>query len=167
MVLFLQIASVFVNAYIAFTTNTKRLYWANFLFNALNMAIYAYMRDWPTVLSYVGITTRSYAYIYKNRFRTNALPVIFCLFHIVTGLAVLQNPWQVCTVIAPCVLCISMWFFKGRFQALRIGNMLNAGLWLVYNLFTGIYLIAALRVLAILANATAYIRASRREERTP
>lgn len=71
----------------------------------------------------------------------------------VLGLITADDIWQLLTIAAPCVVCISMWYNKGKYQQLRIGNILNAGLWL-YSL----YILCLARLLTIGSNIAAYIK---------
>lgn len=158
MTVLLQTASVALNIYIAYTHNTKHIYWLTFIFNAVNLALYIYLLDWAAVIAYVGITLRSYAYIYREKFKTDLLPWVFCLFHMVLGLITADDIWQLLTIAAPCVVCISMWYNKGKYQQLRIGNILNAGLWLFYNWHYSLYILCLARLLTIGSNIAAYIK---------
>lgn len=155
MLTMLQLVSVGVNVCIAYTHNTKRIYWLTFAFNLTNLLVYVYLQDAPTIISYAGITLRSLLYVYKDKFRTNALPVLFCTFHVCFGLYTITNAVQLLTIVAPCTVCYYMWFCKDNRQHLRIGNIANAALWLFYNVYTGVYLIAVLRCITIVSNAHA------------
>lgn len=151
----LQLVGLTVNLIIAFVNDTKKIYWLSFLFNAVNLILYIITNDWAAVLSGTLITLRSFLYIYKDKIRSNWTPVIFCAMHITLGLLFMQTPWQVLTIVAPCTVCLSMWFWKGHYQKLRFGNIVNAGCWLLYNIHTGMCLIAICRVLTLVANVVA------------
>ena len=48
-----------------------------------------------------------------------------------------------------------MWFNKTT-QELRIGNIIANSAWFIYNIVTGLYLVAAVRLVTIAANSIQY-----------
>lgn len=148
----MQALGLGLNIFIALTHNTRRIYFYTFLFNAANLLIYMLTGDWAACASGVLITVRSVAYIYKEKVARNLLPWLFISVHIILGLYLLTDVWQLLTILAPVTVCYSMWFWKGQFQKLRVGNIINAGLWLGYNIHAGLWLIAVCRIMTILAN---------------
>ena len=155
MLLILQLVAVGVNICIAYSHNTKRIYWLTFIFNLVNLLVYVYLCDLTTVVSYFGITVRSLTYVYKDKFHNNLLPWVFCAFHVVFGLLTIQTPIQLMTIVAPCTVCYYMWYCKENRQHLRIANVANAALWCAYNAYSGVGLIACLRLITIASNAHA------------
>lgn len=157
MTLILQFIGLFLNIIIAFTHDTRKIYGLTFLFNAANLAIYLVTGDSAAAISGTLITVRSLAYIYKDRMpkQMEWLPWVFCLLHVYLGMTSIVNLWQVLTIIAPCTVCLTMWYWRGKFQKLRVGHIINASCWLVYNLYCGLYIIAVCRVMTILANTIA------------
>lgn len=158
----LQAVGFLLNVYVAFARNTRRIYLSTALFNLANLVLYFCMKDWPAVLTYVLITVRSFVYTYmepdpKTAWR-KTVPILFCGLHMAVGIASIRDPWQLLTVVAPVTVCLSMWFWKGQLQKLRVGNVANAACWLAYNLHTGLYIIALTRVATIVANLAALYR---------
>jgi hypothetical protein len=47
-----------------------------------------------------------------------------------------------------------MWFYKTT-QKLRVGNIIAAGLWFIYNIITGLYIISISRIITIIVNSIA------------
>ena len=74
MVDLMQIISVIVNTYIAFTEKKKRIYIATFFLNLAQLFMYFFNNDLTTALIYIVIVVRSLVYIYKDKFKTNIIP---------------------------------------------------------------------------------------------
>lgn len=148
----MQALGLALNIFIALTHDTKKIYLFTFLFNAANLAIYILTQDWAACASGVLITLRSFAYMYKERVNGQWTPWVFISLHIFLGLMLMTSLWQIATIMAPVTVCYTMWFWKGQFQKLRVGNIINAGLWLVYNLHVGLWITALCRLMTIVAN---------------
>ncbi len=147
----LQIVAVIVNIYIAFTKK-KNVYIATFVFNMVNLVVYIFMKDYVSIASYILISTRSLLYICKDKFHTKLIPIVFIIMHIVFGLCLLDRPIQLLSILAPCTTCTYMWISKTE-QHLRIGNIIVATIWGVYNFSLGLYGIFICRIITIIANA--------------
>lgn len=148
----MQILGLALNIFIALTHDTKKIYLFTFLFNAANLAIYILTQDWAACASGVLITLRSFAYMYKERVMGQWMPWVFISLHIVLGLTLMTSLWQIATIMVPVTVCYTMWFWKGQFQKLRVGNIINAGLWLIYNLHVGLWITAICRLMTVAAN---------------
>ena len=72
----MQLITIIVNIYIAFTEGKKRIYIATFLLNLSQLIMYLFNNDLTTALIYIAITIRSLIYIYKDKFKTNVIPYI-------------------------------------------------------------------------------------------
>lgn len=148
----MQVLGLALNIFIALTHDTKKIYLFTFLFNVVNLTIYILTQDWAACVSGVLITLRSFAYMHKERVNGQWMPWVFISLHIFLGLMLMTNLWQIATIMAPVTVCYTMWFWKGQFQKLRVGNIINAGLWLVYNLHVGLWITALCRLMTIAAN---------------
>lgn len=148
----MQALGLALNIFIALTHDTKKIYLFTFLFNAANLTIYILTQDWAACVSGVLITLRSFAYMHKERVNGQWMPWAFISLHIFLGLMLMTSLWQIATIMAPVTVCYTMWFWKGQFQKLRVGNIINAGLWLVYNLHVGLWVTALCRLMTIAAN---------------
>lgn len=152
MVWMMQVLGLALNIFIELTHDTRKIYFFTFLFNAANLLIYIITGDWAACVSGVLITIRSFAYIYKDRVTRNWMPWLFISAHVLLGLLTLENPWQLMTIAAPVTVCYTMWFWKGQYQKMRVGNIINAGLWLVYNIYMGLWITAVCRMMTVAAN---------------
>lgn len=152
----LQVISIPVSIYIAFTKK-RNVYIATFLFNILNLFVYALRLDVLSVLSYCLICTRSFVYLFKDKLDNRYIPVIFVGLHVLLGTLSLSHPLQVLAIVAPCLTCTYMWLAKNE-QQLRVGNMVTNGVWLVYNLLCGLYGLSVTRIVTIAANSFSYIK---------
>lgn len=148
----MQALGLALNIFIALTHDTTKIYLFTFLFNAANLTIYILTQDWAACVSGVLITLRSFAYMHKERVNGQWMPWAFISLYIFLGLMLMTSPWQIATIMAPVTVCHTMWFWKGQFQKLRVGNIINAGLWLVYNLHVGLWVTALCRRMTIAAN---------------
>ena len=82
MVDLMQILSVIVNTYIAFTEKKKRIYIAAFLLNLAQLLMYFFNNDITTTLIYIVIVIRSLIYIYKDKFKTNIIPYVIIVIQL-------------------------------------------------------------------------------------
>ena len=151
----LQIIVVITNYYIATTENKKNIYITTFLFNFFNLIMYLLNGDATTAISYVIISARSFIYIYKDKLKSIAIPIICILIQLFIGITTIDNIWQLIPIITPCFVCYYMWFAKTT-QQLRIWNAVCNGLWGVYNFQTGLYIVMVSRVITVITNLCAY-----------
>lgn len=154
--LILQVVAVVVNIYIAFTKK-KNVYIATFIFNTTNLFVYIWLQDTTSIVSYTLISVRSLIYMYKDKLKLVLLPTIFIVLHIILGIFTLESPVQLLAILAPCMTCAYMWFAKDE-QQLRIGNVVVALVWLIFNLALGLYGLVISRFISIIANTISYIK---------
>ena len=159
----MQIVTVIVNMYIAFTEKKKRIYIATFLLNLSQLIMYFFNNDLTTALIYIVIVIRSLIYIYKDKFKTNIIPYVAILIQLIIGYFSIENAVQIVSVLIPCYSCWYLWFYKDT-QKLRIGNIIANTVWAVYNIYNGLYIILIMRSTTIGSNAIAYIRRKRNLE---
>lgn len=156
-----QVLTVCVQAYIANTHSTRRVLVATFLFNCANMLCYFLNGDMTTVWLYVVICIRSVVYVWRDDLRSLRLswviPVVFIGIQLAIGLATIESPWQILPTLIPCYTIYYLWHYESL-QRLRIGNMLANGAWGVYNVVTGLYIVALGRLATVLLNADAWRR---------
>ncbi len=155
----LQIVAVLANIYIASTENIKRVFIATFIFNVFNLFCYLLLNDITTVVMYIFITIRSFIYIYRDKYKIkkfgSLVPIIFIVIQIILGLYFMQKYIQILAICIPCYTCYYMWFNKTT-QELRIGNIIANSAWFIYNIITGLYLVAAVRLVTIAVNSIQY-----------
>ena len=159
----MQIVTVIVNMYIAFTEKKKRIYIATFLLNLSRLIMYFFNNDLTTAFIYIVIVIRSLIYIYKDKFKTNIIPYVAILIQLIIGYFSIENAVQIVSVLIPCYSCWYLWFYKDT-QKLRIGNIIANTVWAVYNIYNGLYIILIMRSMTIGSNAIAYIRRKRNLE---
>ena len=159
----MQIVTIIVNMYIAFTEKRKRIYIATFLLNFSQLIMYFFNNDLTTALIYIVIVIRSLIYIYKDKFKTNIIPYVVILIQLIIGYFTIENALQILSVLIPCYSCWYLWFYKDT-QKLRIGNIIANTAWAVYNIYNGLYILLIMRSMTIGSNAIAYIRIKRKRK---
>ena len=156
-----QILVCIIQYYIATTEKKKNIFLVTFLFNTANMLCYILNKDWPTVYFYIIICVRSFIYIYKDKIKTRKwhpiIPTLFIMVHIVVGILTIENAWQLIPMLMPCYVCYYMWFYDTT-QKLRIGNIIGNSAWFIYNTATGLYIVAAGRIITVIMNLITYIK---------
>ena len=150
-----QIFAVLVSTYIAFTKSKKIVYILTFLFNLSCLLVYYFNNDLVTSLMYLIIAVRSFVYIYKNKIKHSFVPTIFILLHLMVWLLVPHTSISVLSVLTPCFVAYYMWYWN-TLQKLRVGNIINNGLWFVYNLITGVWILMVFRLIIVIVNILAY-----------
>ena len=98
MVNLMQILSVIVNTYIAFTEKKKRIYIATFLLNLTQLFMYFFNDDLTTALIYIIIVLRSLIYIYKDKFKTNIVPYLAIIVQLLIGFFTIKAPIQILSI---------------------------------------------------------------------
>ena len=161
-----QIIVCIIQYYIATTEKTKNIFLVTFLFNFFNGLCYYLNKDMPTVYFYIVICVRSFIYIYKDKIKIHKwhpiIPFLFIGVQIVVGILTLDNYWQLIPMIMPCYVCYYMWFYYTT-QKLRIGNIIGNSAWFIYNTVTGLYIVAAGRLITVVMNLITYIKRRRSE----
>ena len=161
MVDLMQILSVIVNTYIAFTEKKKRIYVATFLLNLAQLFMYFFNNDITTSLIYIVIVIRSLIFIYKDKFKTNIIPYIIIIVQLLIGFFTIQNSTQILSILLPCYSCWYLWFYETT-QKIRVGNIISNFLWGIYNICNGLYIILIMRLITIFSNLIAYIKYSKK-----
>ena len=156
-VILTQLVTIIVNIYISFTEKKKRIYIATVLLNALQLIMYFFNGDTTTALIYIVIVARSLIYIYKDQFKTNVIPYILIVIHILVGLFTLESIAQILSIVISCYSCWYLWFYNTT-QKLRIGNIIANIAWAMYNIYGGLYIILIMRGTTIISNSIAYIK---------
>ena len=156
-VIIAQIFVVIINLYIATTENNKHIYVVTFLFNFSNLIMYLLNDDKTTSIVYIIISLRSFLYIFKVKFKTSIIPFSVIAAHLIIGAFTIENAWQLLSILTPCFVCYYMWFWNTT-QKLRIGNIINNSLWLIYNLYTGLYIVSIARIITISGNVYNFIK---------
>lgn len=151
-----QIFIVIVSVYMAFTENKKRIYLLTFLINLGTFLLYVINRDTATMISCAVLTVRALAYIYKDRFKTPAIPIAFIAIHLVMGAFTIEDPWQLLPILAPCFTAAYMWWGKTT-QELRFGAMITCAMWSVYEGLSGLYIVMICDGVTALANLISLI----------
>lgn len=157
MVDLMQIISVIVNTYIAFTEKKKRIYIATFLLNLAQLLMYFFNNDTTTGLIYIVIVFRSLIYIYKDKFKTNIIPFLAIGIQLLIGFLTIETPIQILSILIPCYTCWYLWFYDTT-QKIRIGNIIANLAWAVYNICTGLYIVLIMRAITVASNLIAYIK---------
>lgn len=155
-----QVLVCCINMYIAFTPKKKNVYIATFLFNACNLIMYIFNKDILAVLTYLSITIRSFVYCYKDRIKTNVVPVLCILVQVLICTLSFETIWHIVPMVAASWTCYYMWFFKNT-QLLRIGNIVNNSLWLIYNIHSGLWIASLSRIFTVVVNTYSYRRYSK------
>ena len=155
MVDLMQIISVIVNTYIAFTEKKKRIYIATFFLNLAQLFMYFFNNDLTTALIYIVIVVRSLVYIYKDKFKTNIIPYLAIISQLLIGFFTIESPIQILSILLPCYTCWYLWFYEST-QKIRIGNIIANLAWGVYNICTGLYIVLIMRAVTVLSNLIAY-----------
>ena len=161
MVDLMQILSVIVNTYIAFTEKKKRIYIATFLLNLAQLLMYFFNNDMTTTLIYIVIVIRSLIYIYKDKFKTNIIPYVIIVIQLLIGFSTIETPIQILSIILPCYTCWYLWFYEST-QKIRVGNIISNLTWGIYNICTGLYIVLIMRAITVLSNLIAYIKYSKK-----
>ena len=161
MVDLMQILSVIVNTYIAFTEKKKRIYIATFLLNLAQLLMYFFNNDITTTLIYIVIVIRSLIYIYKDKFKTNIIPYVIIVIQHLIGFSTIETPIQILSIILPCYTCWYLWFYEST-QKIRVGNIVSNLTWGIYNICTGLYIVLIMRAITVLSNLIAYIKYSKK-----
>lgn len=159
----MQLITIIVNIYIAFTEEKKRIYIATFLLNLSQLIMYLFNNDLTTALIYIVITIRSLIYIYKDKFKTNVIPYIAISIQVLIGCFTLKNTFQIFSILIASYSCWYLWFYND-IQKLRIGNIVANTAWAIYNICGGLYIIIIMRCITIVSNMIAYIRRNRQIE---
>lgn len=157
MINLMQLITVIVNIYISFTERKRRIYIATFFLNLFQLIIYFLNNDLTTSLIYIIITVRSFAYIYKDSFKTNILPYMIIFVQLLIGYFTIESNLQIISVLIPCYSCWYLWFYNDT-QKLRIGNIIANAAWAIYNICGGLYIILIMRAITIGSNLIAYIK---------
>ena len=156
-----QLVTVGVQAYIANTKSTRRVLVATFLFNFANMLCYFLNGDMTTVYLYVVICVRSLVYVAREELKPKRfswlIPAGFIAVQLAVGLSTMTSPWQILPTLIPCYTIYYLWYYD-TLQKLRVGNMVANGAWGVYNIVTGLYIVALGRIATVLLNAGAWRR---------
>ena len=154
-IIVIQFIIVLINYYIANTENIKRIYVVTFLFNLSNLIMYLFNKDKTTTILYIIITLRSLVYIYRDKLKTVLIPIIAILVQLIVGFTTIDNAWQLIPIVIPCYVCYYMWFNKTT-QQLRLSNAFCNFMWFVYNMKTGLYIVAVSRLITTVNNIMAY-----------
>ncbi len=150
-----QIFAVLISTYIAFVRSKKIVYVLTFLFNLSCLLVYYFNNDLVTSLMYLIIAIRSFVYIYKDKINYNFIPLLFILLHLIVWVLVPHTSISILSVLTPCFVTYYMWYWN-TLQKLRIGNIINNGLWFIYNLITGVWILMVFRLVVVIANILAY-----------
>ena len=154
-----QIIVLIAQLYIATNENIKHIFVARFIYTALYMVLYFVNGDLTTAFTYVLNTIRSAVYIerqelYKLKWHF-LIPITFIVVQIIVGLFTMTNYWQLLSIFNGCYFAYYLWFYKTT-QKLRIGNMIGDFLWLIYNIISKLWIVAAGRIIVISMNAISY-----------
>lgn len=162
-----QVITLAFQWYIANTKSIKRLFVATLMFNFANMACYLINGDMAVVCGYVVICIRSVIYVWRDEIKAKMaswlVPVTFILIQLVVGVTSMDNPWQWMSTLIPCYVIYYLWFYE-ELQRLRVGNVIANTTWGIYNLVTGLYIVAFGRMATAAINVIAY-RQNRQEPR--
>jgi hypothetical protein len=153
----MQIITILVNIYIAFTEKKKNIYIATFLLNLSQLVMYFFDGDLTTGLIYIVIVIRSYIYIYKDKFHTNIIPYIAIIIQLLIGVFTIKNATQILSILIPCYSCWYLWFYQDT-QKIRVGNICANFAWGIYNCMNGLYIILIMRAITVISNLMAYIK---------
>lgn len=153
----MQIITIIVNIYIAFTEKKKRIYIATFFLNLSQLVMYLFNDDLTTALIYIVIVIRSYLYIYKDKLKNNIIPYIIIFTQIIIGCYTSENITQIFSILIACYSSWYLWFYNDT-QKLRIGNIVANTAWACYNILGGLYIILIMRAIAIGSNMIAYFK---------
>lgn len=155
----MQLLVCAVQYFIATSENIRKIFVVTLLFNVFNLLCYYLNDDMATVYSYLVICTRSVIYIYRDKIKKYkwhfAVPVLAIIVQTAVGFTAIKSLWQLLPIIAPCYVNYYLWFYENT-QKLRIGNIINNGLWGIYNFATGLWIIGVVRVVTVTMNALSY-----------
>ena len=140
MLTFIQILSLITGVWSAFTRKKFFVLLSTAIFNTSMLLCYIVTKDYVALGSSILICTRSIIYLYKEKLsRFNIIPFLFISLHIITGIIKLQNPYQIITIVAPCLICYCFWFVD-NLQEIRLFNTINSILWFMYMIHCELYI---------------------------
>ena len=154
--LIMQVLSLIIAIYISIINNLKNVYIINFIFNAVQLIMYLCIGDKVTAISYIIIVARSFVVLYRDKIHCSIVPWLFCLAHVLTYIFTGSNITQLISTITPCVMTLFQWFAKSN-QNIRVGSALTNAAWFMYNLLSGLYIAAIMRVVLVLSNVITYV----------
>lgn len=156
MVIIMQIITFLANIYMSLTEKKNRIYIAHFLVNFSQVIMYFFNKDIATSCVYIIASIRAYVYIYKDKFKSKLIPIFAILVQLIVGIVTIDRYSQILSVLIACYACYYLWFYNDT-QKLRKGNIIANTLWAIYNIYNGLYIIFAMRILTVISNALAFI----------
>lgn len=103
------------------------------------------------------ITIRSILYACHKNDSDVYIPIACAMSQIAVGLVGFEDKWHLIPLLAPTISCIYLWFCKDL-QNMRLWNILNHAMWLVYNLHYELYLAVISRLIIIVSNTVVYTK---------
>lgn len=154
-----QVLVCAIQFFIATSENIGKIFAVTLLFNVFNLLCYYINGDMATTYLYVVICIRSAVYLFRDRIKRHSwhwlVPLTAIAVQTAVGFTNIDNPWQLLPIITPCYVNYYLWFYKST-QKLRIGNAVNNGLWGIYNAATGLWIIAAGRIITVIMNTVSH-----------
>lgn len=152
-----QILLVVSSIYISVADSKKKIYLVNFLFNVLCLTMYLIQRDTSSSVIYLFITIRSLLYTLRKKSTGDWVPVTCTIAQLTIGCLSYSNPWNIISIAAPTISCLYLWYCKDL-QNMRLWNVLNHSLWLIYNIQAGLLIAAISRVIIVISNMISYLK---------
>lgn len=145
-----QIVVLLINLIIAFSHKTDKFLKLVFISNIFTMLSYICRGNYIGTLIYSVVLIRSMLYVYKEKFG-NWLCYTMVVTQLIFGLFSISSPIEIFNSIAGVWSCIYMWFYTAPIK-IKFGNILNAILRLVYDLYSGLWILVFVRIFNIVMN---------------
>lgn len=137
-VIMLQILCVIWGIYAMTKKNRKKMMVHLFITNFISFLVYLVNQNYITSLTSGILLARNFAFIYKDKFKTNKIFWIFLLLQISVSVFTFSNILDIIPIISASLATIFSWFCNT--QQMRIGFCLTDSLWFAYNLTEGLYI---------------------------
>lgn len=158
-----QIIGLLYGIYIMTLKTTKSININLFILNIINMGIYLSIHNYIAAITFGIIAIRSIVFSRKKYFKTNFICYSFCIIQIIiTILGNDNNLFILLPLLSVVVASIVTWFLSP--QGIRLGLAFSDGMWLIYNIYFGLYIICISNFIGVISKLVLYYKEKSKKE---
>lgn len=160
MLLFIQIIQIIYSIIINFIKEKKDMLVNTAICSLISIFLYIYLGEINAIFASTIIFIRNIVYVNKVKYKSN-LPFFFCIcMHLIGGIYALYLDKNLIVInfipmITSLMACFFYWFSSE--QAIRIGSLCTNTLWLIFNIYYGLYLTSLICFIGIITPLMAYL----------
>lgn len=158
MILTLQIIGVLVGYLISLADKKTNILILSVISGISSIVMYFVLGRYDGLITAIVVLVRNFLFTFKDKYKTDIIFYICFLMHFITGVVSFTDLLSIVTLVTPLVTSIAYWYFDESY--IKYTSIVVNILWILYYMFTKLYLMGLNTSLNIILLVVSLIKIS-------